>query len=119
MFQSLGSGRLAHVAAHVVKDIRMRSYGIQMLAEHMDGRQSFIENVILRTVPADDYTTPVPTALNISYEMAQSLMDALWNAGLRPSTQDDSVGALGATKEHLADMKELLWHKMVLPNAKT
>lgn len=38
---------------------------------------------------------------------AQSLMDALWFAGLRPTEGTGSAGSLAATERHLADMRAI------------
>ena len=38
---------------------------------------------------------------------AKKLMDDLWNAGIRPTEMSETEGALKATKEHLADMRDI------------
>jgi hypothetical protein len=38
---------------------------------------------------------------------AQTLMDDLWQAGLRPSEGSGSAGSLAATERHLADMQKI------------
>jgi len=40
---------------------------------------------------------------------AQSLMDELWECGLRPSEGTGSAGALAATQKHLEDMRKLVF----------
>lgn len=40
---------------------------------------------------------------------AQNLMDALWDAGLRPSEGSGSAGAMAATQRHLDDMRKLVF----------
>ncbi len=51
------------------------------------------------------YTPPV----FVLYETdAQSLMEDLWNMGLRPSQLEDYVGELKATKRHLQDYRNLV-----------
>jgi len=44
-------------------------------------------------------------------EAAQSLMDDLWECGLRPSEGTGSAGALAATQKHLEDMRKLVFNK--------
>ena len=39
----------------------------------------------------------------------QSLMDALWQCGFRPSEGTGSAGALAATQRHLDDMRKLVF----------
>jgi hypothetical protein len=45
--------------------------------------------------------------MRLNLRDASKLMDALWNAGIRPSRGVDEPGALAATKEHLADMRTI------------
>lgn len=40
---------------------------------------------------------------------AQTLMDDLWRAGLRPTEGAGSAGALAATQRHLEDMRMLVF----------
>ncbi|MBK7822958.1 MAG: hypothetical protein IPJ61_18410 [Tessaracoccus sp.] len=45
----------------------------------------------------------------IEFEEAQRLMDALWQAGVRPTDGTGSTGQLAATQAHLADMRKLVF----------
>lgn len=48
-------------------------------------------------------------------EDAQSLMDALWNAGVRPSNGEGNVGMIGAMKDHLADLRaDVAFHREIV-----
>ena len=49
-----------------------------------------------------------PAALRLRDREAQMLIDALWDAGLRPSEGSGSAGAMLATQKHLADMRKLV-----------
>jgi len=40
---------------------------------------------------------------------AQSLMDGLWDCGIRPSEGTGSAGAMAATQKHLDDMRRLVF----------
>lgn len=40
---------------------------------------------------------------------AQLMLDQLWQSGIRPSDGDASIGMIGAMKEHLADMRRLVF----------
>ena len=40
---------------------------------------------------------------------AQSLMDQLWQCGLRPTEGAGSAGAMAATQAHLADLRRLVF----------
>lgn len=49
-----------------------------------------------------------------SVEPLQLLMDSLWSSGVRPKFSVDAPGALSATKDHLADMRRLVFEGMQL-----
>lgn len=40
---------------------------------------------------------------------AQSLMDSLWNCGIRPTEGAGSAGAMAAQGKHLADMRQIVF----------
>ena len=40
---------------------------------------------------------------------SQTLMDSLWECGVRPSQGSGSAGSLAATERHLADMQKLVF----------
>lgn len=50
---------------------------------------------------------PEPT-VRISHEQAQTLMDDLWECGLRPTEGKGSAGSLAATERHLKDMQGIV-----------
>lgn len=60
------------------------------------------------TLPADEGVWH-PPALRMQQEDAQQLIDALWDAGLRPTEGSGSAGALAATQRHLEDMRSLVF----------
>ncbi len=60
--------------------------------------------------PAEGLTPDQSFSLEI--EAAQTLMDDLWNAGIRPTEGAGSAGAMLATQKHLADMRTLAFHKL-------
>jgi len=47
----------------------------------------------------------------LNYDEAQTLMDDLWNCGLRPTEGTGSAGAFAAQKSHLEDMRKLVFEK--------
>lgn len=48
-------------------------------------------------------------SFSLDYAQAQTLMDDLWVAGLRPTEGTGSAGALAATQRHLDDMRTLVF----------
>lgn len=61
-------------------------------------------NVVME--PAED-GQPVDPTITIPIEAAQTLMDDLWHAGLRPTEGTGSAGAMRATEAHLADLRKI------------
>ena len=50
-----------------------------------------------------------PPLFGLSYNNARLLMDDLYASGIRPTNEQDVAGALKATENHLADMKQLVF----------
>jgi len=50
--------------------------------------------------------------ISIKPQVAQELMDTLWQCGLRPSEGSGSAGSLSATERHLADMEKIAFHAL-------
>jgi len=60
----------------------------------------------------------IPAAAVLRTQQAQTLMDDLWNAGLRPSEGSGSAGAMAAVQQHLADMRKIAFVKLGITNEK-
>lgn len=58
-------------------------------------------------VPCDDRVAD-PTLI-LPSELARSLMDELWRAGLRPRGVKDPTSEVAAVKYHLEDMRRLVF----------
>jgi len=56
------------------------------------------------------YETIDSPLMTINGTEAQGLMDELWRVGVRPTSGEGSVGQIGATERHLADMRALVAH---------
>lgn len=67
---------------------------------------SLLSRLEFTTQKANEIVEP-QEALILPREVAQQLVDALWQCGLRPSEGSGSAGALKATENHLKDMQEL------------
>ena len=64
------------------------------------------EPVVLKERDEQRFIEPT---LQMNTATAQSLMDALWTCGLRPTEGTGSAGALAATQKHLDDMRALVF----------
>lgn len=57
----------------------------------------------------------VPVVANLERKELEALMDELWNAGIRPSNGEGSVGVIGAMKAHITDLqKNIEFDRMIL-----
>lgn len=69
-----------------------------------DGILSVAKSMTMEKIPEGGRFDPT---LKITREEGQSLMDELWQVGLRPSEGTGSAGSLAVTERHLADMREI------------
>ena len=58
--------------------------------------------------PIERFEIPEPQ-LELNDSEAQSLMDQLWQCGIRPTEGTGSAGAMAATQAHLADLRKLVF----------
>lgn len=72
-----------------------------MKYEHGQSYQGFVEWY------DHNPSSPLGEPVAITHDMAQHLMDSLWDCGLRPTEGKGSAGALAATEAHLKDMQTL------------
>jgi hypothetical protein len=72
-------------------------------------QRSNTETFRLLPVPMELHTRGerIEPFMSLQLEQAQSLIDALYDAGLRPSQAAGSSGQLEAVKYHLEDMRKL------------
>lgn len=83
---------------------------LHFLHSAADGRPAIAKPVEFELQESDgEYAPP---ALSLHRDDAQQLMDALWDAGLRPSEGSGSAGSLAATERHLADMRAIAFGKL-------
>jgi hypothetical protein len=64
------------------------------------------EPLTFRPLAEDEIERP---QLELNNSDAQSLMDQLWQCGLRPTEGTGSAGAMAATQAHLADLRRLVF----------
>lgn len=72
-----------------------------------------VQPVVLVKKPACEI--PNGPALGLTLIEAQSLMDELWRAGIRPAEGAGSAGQAAATEKHLQDMRALAFHALKAP----
>lgn len=85
------------------------SFGLQMLIvqESVSGVRSYVKEMIMETI-SDGGIVPPSSILEFDCTVAQTLMDDLWDCGVRPTEGKGSAGAMAATEKHLGDMRKLV-----------
>jgi hypothetical protein len=64
---------------------------------------------VIQLEKLEEACVPTPS-FTLDIEQAQTLMDDLWNAGIRPTEGSGSAGAMRAVERHLEDMRTLVFH---------
>ena len=87
-----------------------RGYGRSIAIHIIDRRHHDLvvaTNIVFEVRRDSDEAQDAPAVLSIPMQSAQSLMDQLWNCGVRPTEGSGSAGALAATEHHLADVRKV------------
>jgi hypothetical protein len=99
-----------------MRDIQLRAQSAPwnraiefMLIDRSFGKHAIGINVEMKDV-GESPVIERPT-FSLDVDQAQTLMDDLWNCGLRPTEGTGSAGALAATQKHLEDMRRLVFNK--------
>lgn len=93
---------------HAEHEFRRNKIALTVVDE--DGNHfAAAEPVVMKAVGENEVVNP---ALFMKPDEAQGLMDALWDAGLRPSEGSGSAGALLATQQHLKDMRAIVFKQL-------
>lgn len=81
---------------------------LHMLMDPMDGRARTMARPVVFEAIQDEAQTLGEPMLVLSNVAAQSLIDELWQVGLRPTQGQQSEGQMAATTKHLNDMRTLV-----------
>lgn len=79
---------------------------VELYIASEDGK-SRARNVIMERV--ENEGVAYEPSFELTTDAAQTLMDDLWHAGLRPTEGAGSAGALKAVERHLEDMRTLVF----------
>jgi hypothetical protein len=82
--------------------------GIELYIGDREGKTR-VAQIIMEKLPDDAAACCPVSSLQMSNAAAQTLMDDLWQSGLRPTEGTGSAGSLAATERHLADMRALVF----------
>ena len=81
---------------------------IRLMAMNRRNNELFVGKLVYEDKPHPD-SLEVPSAMNLSMDMAQELMDSLWECGVRPKEGQGSAGQMESVKYHLEDMRKLVF----------
>ncbi len=96
---------------HVCRSFRHPGQYIQMFIDSYRGGEVYAAKPLefeLRTM----FEVDSEPTLSMNQDMAQKLIDSLWDCGLRPSEGSGSAGAMLAVQEHLKDMKKIAFNRL-------
>ncbi len=81
--------------------------------DRFDGGVAIVQPMELKVIKADEgvLREDIRPMMSLDQASAQRLIDALWDAGLRPSEGTGSAGSLAATQKHLEDMRALVFRQ--------
>jgi hypothetical protein len=86
----------------------LNKINIYAYSQGQDGTYLASSPMMTKVAEGDAFVEPT---FSVAPHQAQTLMDELWTAGLRPSEGSGSAGSLAATERHLADMRALVFDK--------
>ena len=78
--------------------------GVSILIGDAEGKT----RAVIQLEKLDEMCVTEPS-FHLETDQAQTLMDDLWNAGIRPTEGSGSAGALRAVERHLEDMRTLVF----------
>ena len=73
-----------------------------------DGVLSVMTPAVMQSIPLGQIVQP---AFRLPFDVAQRLMDELWQAGCRPTQAIGSAGQIESVKYHLEDMRRLVFER--------
>lgn len=85
--------------------------GISLYARKITEGQGYLKAMPIQMVEGKRGLIVEPFA-RLEIQSAQTLIDELWNCGLRPSEGTGSAGSLAATEKHLTDMRKIAFKKL-------
>jgi hypothetical protein len=94
------------IEIHVAQNIYNFGYSLRII--NRDGEKISYVASALTMKPAKPGEA-IPETISINQQEAEIFMNELWRAGVRPSFKKDESGALSVMKNHLDDMRRLVF----------
>lgn len=85
------------------------TFGLRMGVLTSDNKLAVAQSVQFKVLSEEEAHLESGHAMVLKRDDLQSLMDELWNVGIRPTEGTGSAGSLAATERHLADMRALVF----------
>lgn len=113
--------------ARLERNVTHGGFDVHVLARRMPHGVDVLSPLVppaITHVLDGSYHSPTP-AFILQYQSAQALLDALWEAGMRPSSgvgkQDESKTSLAISlmKDHLADLRRIAFGQDQVVSADT
>jgi hypothetical protein len=85
--------------------------GVDIWIAEGNRKQNLVTDMTMRIEPFDDIDMSLirDPSMVLSLDSAQSLMDALWDAGVKPSGGEGHTAHIRALNAHLDDMRKLVF----------
>ena len=77
--------------------------------DHTTGKVGFVAKPVEFMMAPIDFHLITPPTIELPSRAAQSLMTALWNAGVRPVDYKSTGAEVKRLEDHLADMRKLVF----------
>jgi hypothetical protein len=74
-------------------------------------RKVRVKDIVLEKIDEHDCIAPAPS-FHLEPEQAQTLLDDLWQCGVRPTEGAGTAGSMRATERHLEDMRAIAFAKL-------
>lgn len=96
------------------REPRIDGFSIYVLDKTFDGTANYVTDVQITTIPLEEAQDGMwrPAPIELSKESAQSLMDALWEAGVKPSGGEGHTAHIRALNDHLDSMKKIAFKQL-------
>lgn len=90
------------------RDFAWDGIALWLIVSQSDGKRRVVESLqsAVKEHQEGDYIEP---SMRLNANEAQSLMEALWGAGLRPAEARYPADHVNALRDHLADMRRLVF----------
>ena len=84
---------------------------LHVLTHTQSGKSAIATNMTFDELSPNESVSSCPV-MDMSFDEAQSLMNELWECGVRPAGAAGSMGQLTAVNAHLQDMRKIAFRSL-------